>query len=146
MNSLGYESLTQTGQYSQAYFDNNHFLYYFTFNNISDFISAYSNSYIYFSRKSDYTSIINSISIVRNNNTPFSFIDEVEIKEMNFIQGTQYIHYKIYNKNKNKSYYGILDIKLNKILYNIEEEFTKFIPFPDDGMLAITQTSAYKNV
>ena len=38
---------------------------------------------------------------------PFSFIDEVEIKEMNFIRGTQYVYYEIYNKNKDKSYYGI---------------------------------------
>ena len=64
---------------------------------------------------------------------------------MNFIKGTQYVYYEIYNKNKDKSYYGILDIKSNKILYNIEEEFTTFIPFSNNGeMLAISATSAYR--
>jgi hypothetical protein len=58
-----------------------------------------------------------------------------------------YAYYKIYSKNKNKYYFGLIDIKLNKILYNLEEEITEFIPNPySEGyeMLAITKNSAYK--
>ena len=134
----------QSKSYFRACFDSSHYFYYFTYNNIFDFISGYSNSYIDFSSKENFISSTNNIPISQNNN-PFSFIDEVEIKEMNFIQGTQYIYYKLYNKNNNKYYYGLLDIKLNKILYNIEEEFITFIPFSYGGeMLAISNTSAYK--
>ena len=58
-----------------------------------------------------------------------------------------YAYYKIYSKNKNKYYFGLIDIKLNKTLYNLEEEITEFIPNPySEGyeMLAITKNSAYK--
>ena len=139
------KTLNQAKSYSQASFDNNYFFYYFTYNNIYDFLSGYSTSYIDFTSEDTYRNRINSMPINENNNSPFSFIDDVEIKEMNFIRGTQYVHYEIYNKNKDKSYYGILDIKSNKILYNIEEEFTTFIPTSNIGeMLAISTTSAYK--
>ena len=43
MASLNEKLLIQAKSYSQAYFDINHFLYYFTYNNISDFISGYAN-------------------------------------------------------------------------------------------------------
>ena len=144
-NSLGSKSLNYPKTFIQASFDSNHIFYYFTYNNVSDFISGYSNSYFDFSSRETYRSSIDSISITQNSDSPFSFTDEVEIKEMNFIRSTQYVYYEIYNKNKDKSYYGILDIKLNKILYNIEEEFTTFIPTSNIGeMLAISTTSAYK--
>ena len=134
--------ITQAKSNTKAYFDRDFYLYYFTYNNISDFISGYSITNI---DLDNYDQSISSIQIIHNNECPFSFIDEVEIKEINFIQDTQYAYYKLFNINKNKSYYGILDIKMNKILYNIEEEFTTFIPISNNGeMLAISETSAYK--
>ena len=63
---------------------------------------------------------------------------------MNFISGTKYYYYKIYNKDKNVYYYGIVDVKLNKILYNIENTFTTFIPVSNSIMLGINENSAYK--
>ena len=106
-NSLGSKSLNYPKTFIQASFDINHFFYYFTYNNVSDFISGYSNSYVDFSSKDAYISNVNSMQITQNSYSPFSFIDDVEIKEMNFIRGTQYVYYEIYNKNKDKSYYKI---------------------------------------
>ena len=63
---------------------------------------------------------------------------------MKFISGTHYAYYILHNINKNKYYYGIVDIELNKVLYNIEENFTTFIPIQNNEMLAISDSSAYK--
>ena len=43
-----------------------------------------------------------------------------------------------------KTYYGIFDIELNKIIFNTNEEITTFIPYSDSAMLAITKSTAYK--
>ena len=43
-----------------------------------------------------------------------------------------------------KTYHGIFDIELNKIIFNTKEEITTFIPFSDKAMLAITKSTAYK--
>ena len=70
---------------------------------------------------------------------------------MNFIRGTKYVYYKIYNIDKDKNYYGLIDIELNKVLYNFDEEIKTFIPYLNatnrgkyGEMLAVTATSAYK--
>ena len=65
---------------------------------------------------------------------------------MYLIRGTKYASYKIYNKNKDKFYYGVLDIKLNIILFNIEEEIISFMPSfnSNNEILVITEASAYK--
>ena len=142
--------IAEIKEYIQAYF-NNHFylyfyLYFFSYNNNTDFISGYSTSYISLANKVEYTNSVENINIAINDISPFNFLDEVEIKEMNFIRETEYIYYKLLNKNNGKTYYGLLDVKLNKILYNIEEEITTFIPLSslNNVMLAITKTSAYK--
>ena len=76
--------------------------------------------------------------------SPLTFVNNVEIEEMNLIPETQYIYYKLKDKDTNKKYYGFIDIEKNKVLYNIESEFTKFIPVSNHEMLAINSTSAYK--
>ena len=63
---------------------------------------------------------------------------------MNFIPNTHYVYYKIYNKDKNITYYGLIDIKENKVLYNIEGDDITFIPDSSGQMIAITQTELYK--
>ena len=51
----------------------------------------------------------------------------------------------MYNKDKNTTYYGLLDVKENKVLYNIEsDEEVTFIPDSNGQMIAITSTSIYK--
>ena len=127
----------QRKSFSKVYFDKDSFFYYFSCNSVSDFISGYSNSIINFS---SFPTISNTDSSL----SPFNFIDEVSIKEMGLIAGTKYVYYKIYNINRDKHYHGILDIKLNKILYNFDEDIISFKPISDNEMLAITKTSAYK--
>ena len=145
---FGYDyKITEGKTHAKAYFDRNYCFYFFAYNNASDFVSGYSTSYINFENKNEYHNSISNINLVKNDISPFNFLDEVEIKEMNFIRETEYVYYKLHNKNNGKTYYGLLDIKLNKILYNIEEEITTFIPLSSSNnennvMLAITKTSA----
>ena len=136
--------ISKAKENTSAYFDNSYYLYFFTYNNLSDFISGYSTTVIDLSNDNKFQKSITGSNIITNKESPFNFIDQMEIKEINFIQGTQYIYYKLYNKNKNKNYYGLVNIKLNKIMYNIEEEISYFIPFSTHEMLAISETSAYK--
>ena len=72
---------------TQAFFDEDgNYFYFFTYNDITDFSSGYSYSTESFtSSESDL-----SISIKINSKSPLSFIDNVEIKEMEFIRRTKY--------------------------------------------------------
>ena len=70
-NTFASKFLNHARTYSQASFDNNHIFYYFTYNNFSDFISGYSNSYVDFSSREIYRSSIDSISITQNSDSPF---------------------------------------------------------------------------
>ena len=92
---------------------------------------------------SDYK-ITDSVEFKNNEKSPFEFWDEVEIKEMTFLPYNKYVYYSIYNKNTSKYYHGILDIKLNKIMFNTDEQIDVFIPYSQNAMLAITNESAYK--
>ena len=131
--------------YSQAQFDDNHFLNYFTYDDIHSFQSGFTNAELpLYSNKDLYIESFNLISFINNTQSPFSFIDNVEIKEMKFISGTKYVYYKILNLDKGTQYYGLLDIQLNKVLYNIEGELDTFIPYSEGEIIAITPTSAYK--
>ena len=147
----GSKEASDVKQYTQAYFDNDNKQYFrfFTYNDVTDFTSGY---YYVKIDTSNYDS--NNLKITSTNNnpdSPLSFTDNVEIKEMKFIRGTKYVYYKIYNMDKKNYYYGLIDIELNEVLYNFDEEITTFIPYitkADRGkygeMLAITPTSAYK--
>ena len=46
--------------------------------------------------------------------------------------------------NSDVHYYGIFDVKLNKIIFNTKEEITDFIPYNEMTMLAVTKDKAYK--
>ena len=47
-------------------------------------------------------------------------------------------------QNTEKFYYGIIDIKLNKIIFNTDEQLLEFKPYNMNSMLAITSQNAYK--
>ena len=139
------KSLDEKKSKYQAYFNNDNFFYYLSYNDIYDFSSGYSLTSVDVSKTS-----VDYISTEHNSESPLSFLDNVEIEEMNFISGTKYVYYKIYNKNQDKYFYGLIDVELNKVLYNFQEEITTFIPYIKNGdhntgeMLAITKDSAYK--
>ena len=86
----------------------------------------------------------NKFSIINNIKSPFEFFDDVKIEYINFIPYTKYAYYKLYNNNKNKYYYGFIDIELNKVIYNTDEQIKIFKPYSSDSMLAITSSSAYQ--
>ena len=68
--------LTKMKSNSRASIDNNYYFYYFTYNNVSDFSSGYSNTYLDLSQ-SKYS---NSFSATKNeDSSPLSFVDNVEI-------------------------------------------------------------------
>jgi hypothetical protein len=107
------KTLIETKNYTQAYFKNYSDEFYFmTYNNASDFTSGYSNV-----TTSDYKSI-GGVQVHINKESPFEFIDDVEIKEMNFLLYNKYIYYAIYNPQTNITYHGIYDVVMNKIMFN----------------------------
>ena len=63
---------------------------------------------------------------------------------MKFIRNTKYVYYTIYNIEKETYYYGIIDIILNKVIFNTDEKINSFKPYNSNSMLAITENSAYK--
>ena len=106
------KTLIKEKKYSQAVFENstNHF-YYFTYNNISDFSSGFSNK-----TASGWNCYINNVEVNNNYTSPFEFVDQVEIKEMKFLYYSKYVYYSIYSNKTLKEYHGVLDITLNKII------------------------------
>ena len=132
---------------TQVCINSNFYFYYFTYNDASDFESGYSTHNIDFSNKDNFQSSAANPGVVKKQNTPLTFVDNVEIQEMNFFKGSKYAYYKIYNTDKNKTYYGIVDVTESKILYNIEAEFQTFIPASTGStviMLGLTSTTVYQ--
>ena len=143
LNAAADRSLNKNKLVTKAYIDNNLFSYFFTYDDISSFSSGYSNTYIDFSSKDNYRTSISNMEFV-SNISPFSFIDNMDIININFTSYSNILYYKLLNKNNNKINYGIFDIKLNKILYNFDEEIKTFISYSNGEILAITSTSVYK--
>ena len=133
--------LTKMKSNTRASIDDKYYFYYFTYNNVSDFTSGYSNDHMDLGQGS----YANSFSATNNeDSSPLSFVDNVEITDIRFIPGTKNAYYKIYNKDKNTTYFGLIDIKQNKVLYNLEADEVTFIPDSSGQMLAVTSNSLYK--
>ena len=79
-----------------------------------------------------------------NEKSPFEFFDNVKLKNIRFISGTKYAYYNLYDEIQNKSYYGILDVELNQVIYNTDEELVNFEVYSTTSMLAVTSSSAYQ--
>ncbi len=132
-------NLTKAQSYNKAIFKNMSDEFYFmTYNNISDFLSGYS-----LITTSDYNEIGN-VTFHINEESPFEFFEELEIREMNFLLYNKYIYYIIYNNQTNITYHGIFDVTLNKIMFNTNEDIDVFIPYSNNSMLAITKQTAYR--
>ena len=105
--------------------------------NSTDLVSGYSDNLDLLS--SDESSKMNI-----NNESPLKFIGNISIENIKFIPFTKYAYYILNDNEKNKKYYGILDIKANKIIYNTDEQLIKYTNYLDNSMLAITSESAYR--
>ena len=136
-NTLKRQVVTQAGIYSSGSFDVNNYLYFFTYNTISDFKSGYSTQNLNLNDISNTYSLL----IIINDTNPLYFCENSEIESINFVQGTKYLYYSI--KRNFKKYFGIIDIKLNKILFNSDELLITFLPYSSNIMLSITDSSAF---
>ena len=127
--------------YSNAYFDSeNDYFYFITFNKDSgDFKSGYFTGKTSF----DYAEV-ESLSINTNSTSPLEFYYDFKVESMIFNRNTRYVLYKIYNTIKEKNYYGIIDVVLNKVIFNTDEVINSFKPYSSNSFLAITANSAYK--
>ena len=129
---------------TQAFFYRNDDRFYYVTYNDTHLESGYSTV----TSIGGYNTLTN-FARTHNSNSPFQFVDKIKIKSVNLIRNTQYAYYEIYNIDKDITYHGLLDIQQNKILYNLDEEITTFIPYLESDvsssvMLAITKDSAYK--
>ena len=145
--------------HTQAYFHVYHFdnsFYYFTYNDIHDFVSGYSTNSIANVAYPSYVEI-DGVVWVNNEVSPFEFLDEVEIIKMENIFNYRYIYYIIKNKVTNILYHGLVDIILNKVVFNTDTEVKLYIPYiyykkvdentgyeHSDSMLLITNETAYR--
>ena len=134
-----YKNIIEAKNYKQAAFNNNtNEFYFFTYNNISDFTSGYSNA-----TTNDFSSIGN-VQIHINQQSPFEFVDEAEIIEIDFVLNNKYIYYTINNTKTGKLNHGLYDIKLDKIMFNTDEDVETFIPYSSNSILVITKEGAFK--
>ena len=132
-------NLIESKTHSSAYFnDSSDEFYFMTYNNASDFTSGYSSK-----TTNDYYNI-QEVEVHINQESPFDFVDKVEIREMKFLLYNKYIYYSIYNTQTTKTYHGIYDVKLNKIMFNTDIDIDTFIPYSSNSMLAITRNTAYR--
>ena len=111
--------------------------YFMLYNTVFDFISGYSLKEI----EEDINNTKN-IPIYKNNDSPLKIFGESKINYLKFIRNTRFAYYEI---EANKIiYHGILDIKLNKIIYNTKDYIKDFRPLSNYSMLAITNDRAFE--
>ena len=68
--------------------------------------------------------------------------NDIIINSANLTKNSKYAYYNVTKGNIN--FYGMIDIELNKIIFNTNEKIIEFKPYTNNSMLAITKESAYK--
>ena len=140
-NDIKSKLLLTALSYSNAYFDiNNHYFYFITYDkDPADFQSGYFTGATSFSHTE-----VEALSVNTNTTSPLEFYYNFTIQSMTFNRNTRYVLYQIYNTIKEKTYYGIIDVVLNKVIFNTDEVINSFKPYSTNSFLAITENSAYK--
>ena len=131
-NMSGDKNIDTILNISNANFDEERNFYWITYNE-THFYSGYSEAPL---------KDISSIQIKKNDYSPFEYFGNVKINYVKLIRNTKYAFYEI-NVN-NKTYHGIIDVKLNKILFNSDENIKDFKPYSKNSLLVVTDKSAYK--
>jgi hypothetical protein len=124
--------------YSYAFFSNNNTIYWMIYNDNTDLV----NGYLTYNINIDNYSI-NRIVSISNNISPLIFLNQIEIKTLKSIKKTKYVYYELID-NQNIIYRGIIDISINKVVFNTNEDFNDFEPFSRYSMLLINNKSAYE--
>jgi len=138
MNLLGFKSIIERLNKSYAYFDDQNYFYWITHND-THFYSGYSKTPI---EKNSEGPQIDKVEIVNNSDSPFEHFGKVKFNYVKLIRNTKYAFYEI--NREDKIYHGIIDVKLNKILFNSDENIKDFKPYSKNALLVVTDKSAYK--
>ena len=129
---------TNISAYFHHHNESNHF-YWMTYNDALDFDSGY-----YIGDEKLTHENLNTINIINNlDNSPFDYIEKITFKEIKLIPYTRYAYYKIYNENTDETYYGMIDISLNKIIFNTNLDLKYFKPYSNNSMLAFYNGNFY---
>ena len=136
-------TVSELKTYSKAFFidnDESDNFYWMTYDN-----NAFSFDSGYYNQDSRITtSNLNTINLIKNiNKSPFEFYDSIIIKYIKFIPYTKYAYYEIYNEDQNVTYHGMIDVVLNRIIFNTDEELLTFVPYTKNSMLAIPTQKIY---
>ena len=109
-NMAGLAKIIEKLDQAYSYFDDQKYFYWLTYND-THFYSGYSeDKFDDFSFKPN----DNNIKNVVNTYSPFEYFGNAKINYVKLIKNTKYAFYEI--SDNNKTYHGIIDIKLNKIL------------------------------
>ena len=138
MSMSGLEQIKERLNKSYAYFDKQNFFYWITHND-THFYSGYSKTPI---DKNSKEYQVDKVEIVTNSYSPFEYFENAKINYVKLIRNTKYAFYEI--NNKDKICHGIIDVKLNKILFNSDENIKDFKPYSNNSLLVVTDKSAYK--
>ena len=137
------KELVKIKENTVAYFSRDNDSFYFITYNKYNFSIGYSNLGTLGNYVDD--NVFNSITINKNENLTFDFIDKVEILEMNFVSKTQNVHYSVKNTANGKIYHGIMDFKTQKVLFNIDEPVLRFEQYQSEyEILVTTANKAFK--
>ena len=138
-NKLDKFNLTTKSIYNHAYFVPNNLFYWMSSNTTEDFKSGYSIDGL------DLNSNTISKNIKNNFKSPFYFFNKVKIIKLDMIRNTRFVYYEVlYNETKKEIYRGIIDLKINKIIFNTNENLINFKPLTNYSMLAFTNENAYE--
>ena len=138
MNMIELRGFKERLNKSYAYFDEQNYFYWITHDD-THFYSGYSKTPI---DKNSGDKQVFKIEIEFNSNSPFEYFGIIKINYVKLIRNTKYAFYEI-NVN-NKIYHGIIDVNLNKILFNSDENIKDFKPYSKNALLVVTDKSAYK--
>ena len=127
-----------------AYFNSDSYDFFwinYNINNITDFQSGYFHKTL--SPNDKYNSISNFSNTYTQEKSPFEFFDNVTITEIKILHDN-IAYYKLCNNDKNIYYYGLIDLFLNKVVFNTDKEINEFYPYSSDSLLAIVNESLYR--
>ena len=114
--------------------------FYVTFDDLNNFYSGYT-----ISAAKDYQKFKEDL-VVEENKTEahFEFFDDYQVQEINFMFMNRFVYYILNSTTNNKKKcYGIFDTKLNKVIFNTDEDLVYYIPHSETEMLAVTKDKVY---
>lgn len=118
--------------YSYGYFNlTTNFFYWISTSKSNNFSSGVSTT--------NMTKDSSKVNLIRYNISPLQFLQNVTINKIKMIRNTRFAYYEIISIDDNNTYYGIIDIEKNQVIFNTNETLKIFKPLKNISMLAITE-------